>query len=66
MQTVVDRSALHFRYNENAPRGHRGHHGSDRKCRFGDLCRFLAMFGPSKTIMLKIDSLLMRREVADF
>jgi hypothetical protein len=64
-QTVIDRSARHFRYNEQPLENAREVIEAimvptlgDTKCGFADFCRFLAMFGPAKTIMLKIASLL--------
>jgi len=65
MPVFIDRAAQQFRYNEqpldNAKEVIEAiitPTSSDSKLTFGDLCRFLAMFGPAKTIMLKIASLL--------
>jgi hypothetical protein len=65
IQTVIERSARHFRYNEQPLENAREVIEAimvpalgDLKCGFADLCRFLAMFGPANTLMLKIASLL--------
>jgi hypothetical protein len=62
---AIEKAALRFRYQEQPLENAKDvidaivrPATSDSRMVFADFCRFLAMFGPEKTIMLKIASLL--------
>jgi hypothetical protein len=61
---AIERAAERFRYHEQPPANAREviaaiiRPSAGERLSFADFCRFLAMFGPEKTVMLKIAGLL--------
>jgi hypothetical protein len=64
-EIAIEKAAARFRYNEQPLQNAKEvidaiirPNSNEKKLLFPDFCRFLAMFGPEKTIMLKIAALL--------